>query len=263
MVHSWEGLGAGRSHSVRSLALYNGQIFAGGSFDNSGSTQVNSIAQWDGNAWQPLGSGLRFHASSGYAYAMTVYDNKLIVGGWFDSAGEIPAHNIAAWDGSNWSALGSGTDSISGRFSFWDGPVFALKVFHDKLMVGGDFMLAGGKVSSCIAMWTKVTPTDVPDEDDNHVMPGHFDVAQNYPNPFNPATTIAFSLPKRSRVTIEVFNMLGQRVRTLLNDIKSAGTHTILWDGRDDCGQMQATGTYFYRTLTDGIVTTKKMLLLK
>jgi len=89
-------------------------------------------------------------------------------------------------------------------------------------------------------------------------------LAQNYPNPFNPSTTIAFEVRNRTRVTLRIYNVAGQRVRTLIDDVRAPGvTHTVEWDGRNTHGQAVATGVYFYRIATRGFVSTRKMVLLK
>jgi hypothetical protein len=101
------------------------------------------------------------------------------------------------------------------------------------------------------------------DEPGNPGFPISFELTQNRPNPFNPSTTIEYSLPERSQVTIEVFNVLGQRVRTLVNETKPAGIYRIEWDGVDDAGKSVSTGVYLYRLQAGDVVHTKKMLLIK
>ncbi|MBU2652429.1 MAG: right-handed parallel beta-helix repeat-containing protein [Bacteroidetes bacterium] len=94
-------------------------------------------------------------------------------------------------------------------------------------------------------------------------LPYRFELSQNYPNPFNPVTTIEYSLPQRSNVRIEIFNLLGRKVRTLVEREESAGTYSITWDGESTNGQPVSTGVYFYRFQAGDYVATKKMLLLK
>jgi len=89
-------------------------------------------------------------------------------------------------------------------------------------------------------------------------LPDEFSLSQNYPNPFNPATDISFSLPTPSNVTLEVFNVLGQRVAILADGAYAAGRHTVTWNATGN-----SSGIYFYRLRADGFVETKKMLLLK
>lgn len=91
-----------------------------------------------------------------------------------------------------------------------------------------------------------------------------FKLNQNYPNPFNPTTTISFSLPEASRVTLAVYNVLGQKVRTLINNqLATAGFHAKQWDGRDDAGRQVASGIYFYKLEAGNFSSIKKMVLMK
>jgi len=87
---------------------------------------------------------------------------------------------------------------------------------------------------------------------------------QNYPNPFNPQTTIAFSLKDRARVQIDVFNVNGELVKTLLDETRAAGAYSdVRWDGRNNANQAVSSGVYFYKLVTNNFSQTKKMVLLK
>jgi len=79
------------------------------------------------------------------------------------------------------------------------------------------------------------------------VLPEEFALMQNYPNPFNPTTNIRFALPVESKVTVEIFNVLGQKVKTLLNEQRGAGYHVIEWNGTGVSGQLLGSGVYFVR----------------
>jgi hypothetical protein len=105
-------------------------------------------------------------------------------------------------------------------------------------------------------------PTSVEDDNDG-TLPLSFQIYQNYPNPFNPMTKIKYSLPQRSHLKIEVYNVLGQRVRTLVDREESAGSYTVNWDGKAEDGQAVSTGVYLYRFQAGEYVQTKKMVLLK
>lgn len=95
------------------------------------------------------------------------------------------------------------------------------------------------------------------------VLPSRFALHQNQPNPFNPTTEIAFSLPNAADVTLEVYNITGQRIATLVDGHLSAGYHTVIWDGTDDNARLAASGIYLYRIKADGFVETRKMVLMK
>jgi len=94
-------------------------------------------------------------------------------------------------------------------------------------------------------------------------LPISFGLEQNYPNPFNPGTNISFQLPKGSEVTLTIYNVLGQPVRTLVQEQRPAGVHVIAWDGRNDNGEQMASGVYHYRLQAESFAETKKMLLIK
>jgi predicted small secreted protein len=94
-------------------------------------------------------------------------------------------------------------------------------------------------------------------------LPQQFDLAQNFPNPFNPTTTIRYALPKDVSVQLEVFNLLGQRVKVLTNGYQSAGFKTIVWDGSDQYGNAVSSGIYIYRLTAGEFTKTRKMMLMK
>jgi len=104
-------------------------------------------------------------------------------------------------------------------------------------------------------------PTTVTDHP--YLIPKGFALEQNYPNPFNPTTRIQFTLPERSYVQLDLFNILGERVTTLLDGVLAAGEHTVVWDGTNFSGCRAAAGIYLYR-LTAGLQSeVRKMVLLK
>ncbi|MEZ5359659.1 MAG: FlgD immunoglobulin-like domain containing protein [Candidatus Zixiibacteriota bacterium] len=88
-------------------------------------------------------------------------------------------------------------------------------------------------------------------------------LATNYPNPFNPTTTIEYTLPDDAQIKITVFNVLGNKVKTLFNGVKERGKHSITWDGTDEAGTKVATGIYFYQLRSSHGTQTKKMLLMR
>ena len=93
--------------------------------------------------------------------------------------------------------------------------------------------------------------------------PAKNNLSQNYPNPFNPQTTIAFQIKDRGAVTLKVYNVNGELVRTLANENRAAGSYSLTWDGHNDAGQPVSSGVYFYKLVTNNFSQTKKMVLLK
>jgi len=104
-------------------------------------------------------------------------------------------------------------------------------------------------------------PTDVELVDAN--IPATFELAQNYPNPFNPSTEIRFSLPKAADVKLEVYDITGRMVKTLVNENLSAGSHRVNWNASGENGQKVSSGVYLYRITAGEFVSAKKMVLLK
>ena len=94
-------------------------------------------------------------------------------------------------------------------------------------------------------------------------VPKSVELLQNYPNPFNPSTIIRYGVPEASGVKVEIFNLLGQRVITLVDRNQIAGTYEVTWNGNSTSGNIVAAGMYFYRLRAGDIHITKKMLLLK
>ncbi len=104
----------------------------------------------------------------------------------------------------------------------------------------------------------------VPDvgSDDELILPAS-SLSQNYPNPFNPETTISFTTENTENTEVIIYNLKGQKVRTLVNEEFPAGRHSVLWDGRDNKGKPVSTGMYFYKLETGAFSAVKKMILIK
>ncbi len=101
------------------------------------------------------------------------------------------------------------------------------------------------------------------DRSPNQDLPGRWDLLQNYPNPFNSETTIGYQVPKTMAVRIEVFNLMGQRLRTLVNAVKKAGHYRIQWDGLDDRGRHVGSGIFIYKIKAGDFEATRKMVLAR
>lgn len=108
----------------------------------------------------------------------------------------------------------------------------------------------------CVDTTTSVGWTDA-------AAPDEITLLRNYPNPFNPSTSIEFMISKSGQVKVEIVNILGQRVRALVDEYLEAGYHLARWDGTDDSGQEVSSGIYLYHISTSELSQTRKMLLLK
>lgn len=142
----------------------------------------------------------------------------------------------------------------------------------------GDFShmgLSGISVSSGNVAWacgfnylvlrnsTPTTVTSISSHSNVSSLPVSFELNQNYPNPFNPATTIKYYVGKQGATKLQIYDVLGREVRTLVNTVQSAGWHIVIWDGTNESRKTMSTGTYFYRLDNNGQSEAKKMLMLK
>jgi len=100
-------------------------------------------------------------------------------------------------------------------------------------------------------------------EEEEEKVPSSFSLSQNHPNPFNSETVIEYSLPRETDVKIAIYNILGQKVKTLLDQKQDTGYKRVIWDGKNEKGKVVSSGIYFYRMETKEFVQTKKMLFLK
>ena len=88
-------------------------------------------------------------------------------------------------------------------------------------------------------------------------------MTRSYPNPFNPETTISFAVKSRGAVSLAIYDVAGQLVRTLVDETLAEGSYSRVWDGRDNAGQPMSSGVYFYKFATNSSSDTKKIVLLK
>jgi hypothetical protein len=143
-------------------------------------------------------------------------------------------------------------------------PSYDIIYWHVKARAGG-VESAWSEVFSC-TLKTSDELTSVSDNESERI-PKEFVLGQNYPNPFNPITVIEYGVPlfekKGSRVVVEIFNVRGNRVRTLVDEIKEAGMHRVLWDGKDQQGNPVTSGVYVYRIRAQNFISSKKMIFLK
>ena len=114
--------------------------------------------------------------------------------------------------------------------------------------------------SETFTVWVSEPPLGV---DDIVLLPEVFALRQNYPNPFNPVTTIAYDIPEIANVRIDMYNILGQKVRTLVNGTHQPGMYHVRWNGTNDFGNPVSSGMYFYRISSEEFISVKKLVLMK
>ena len=146
---TWKKIAPGFNITPTDFTSYRGDLIAGGSFGSAGNVEATGVARWDGQDWHAMGSGIKDGALVGSIRNLGVFEDQLIVGGHFTSAGGVTVQNIAAWDGDTqtWSNVGGGVSG--GALPY----VRAQAVFNGDLIAGGNFNLAGGVPVFNVARW--------------------------------------------------------------------------------------------------------------
>jgi hypothetical protein len=181
---------------------------------------------------------------NGALFVLAVADSALFAGTQY--GGVLVSTDNAA----HWTAVNAGLTTTDVRsFAIVGGYLFAGTYGLGSLYAGP---YGGGIFKRSLSEMT--TSVDLPLKG----LPPQFSLKQNYPNPFNPSTTIRYALSGRSRVTLSVFNALGQQVATLVNETQDSGDHEIRFDGRD-----LASGIYFYRLRAGDLVQCRKLVYLR
>jgi hypothetical protein len=141
------------TEGVEAMAVWRGDLYVVGDFTHADGEQVEYIARWDGESWFDVGGGVEL---VGYDHTglrgVTVWEDKLVIVGAFDNAGDTAAVNVAAWDGETWSALGTGGDPYDEVFGFRQA-LTAIGAYSGLLYAGGDFSDTVGPEGQAIAAW--------------------------------------------------------------------------------------------------------------
>ncbi len=283
-----DAVGDGLNGDIFALASFDGDVFMTGAFlsvpNLSGDpTIATNIARWDGAVWQAVGSGL-----DDTGYAMTEWQGDLVVGGVFGS----PEPLLAKWSGTNWSALGAG---VVGQF------VTALAPWGGRIVVGGDLNGAGSVSVSDVALFDGAVWSALGDgvdgivraisaKDGNVVVGGGFTmsgvvasshfgvwvdpavgvdhvpvplVLSAWPNPFNPTTVLSFETAQPGLIRLEIMDLRGRLIRTLIDADIPSGLHKKIWNGTDTADRIVESGVYFARLSTQRDQRTLKLILLK
>ena len=243
------------------LAKFNGASWAVYNTDNSGlpDNRVRALAIGaQGDIWiGTLGGLAKF---DGFDWTVYNTDNSKLPSNSIhdlaiDSRGGIwigTSNGLAKFDGVDWEVYRTYNSGLP------DDIIWALVTDAQ----GNTWIGTGGG----LAVYRKggvILPKLGVEGDRSAEVPSAFSLSQNYPNPFNAATEISFTVPKRSRVRIAIYNLLGQLVRELADREYSSGVHRVRWDGTDSLNTPVSSGVYIYRMTTDMEAITKKMVLLR
>lgn len=163
--------------------------------------------------------------------------------------------------------------SPGGSESFWDATLASLDSDGDGFTNGDELQDPNGLWSEGTAQPgdnTLVTnpgdPNDFPaitSVDNLSERPLLFELNNNYPNPFNPTTNISFSISENSNVVLTIYNSLGEKIRTLVDNYFTTGNYTSQWNARDDFGEKVQSGVYIYQLVADNFTDSKRMILIK
>lgn len=186
------------------------------------------------DTWQPVNAGL------GNLFVMALAGNSmgLLIAGTNGSGVFVSS------DGQSWQPVNEGLTNE--------------RIFSVAITSAGQAFAGtnGSGVFASFGMPTATEPLPLP-------VPDNFSLEQNFPNPFNPDTEIRFRLPARRHVKLAIYNLLGEEIRTLINDEYPAGDHQIAWDGKDNFNRQAPTGLYVFRLQAGAYIESRKMSLVR
>ena len=267
---SWNQVNTGLTYSsVRALAVSGTNLFAGGDAGVFLSTN-------NGTSWSTINAGLTDNALFVYAFAVTGVN--LFAGTW--GGVFLSTNNGTSWTAVNtehvWSLAVSGTNLFAGT---WNGifesicplPSISTSIISPGASTNAYIHISsipvGGMNGKIIVVSNAPSSPDtitligygvLTDVKENAEIPKGYALSQNYPNPFNPSTTISFSLPSKSFVSLKVFDLIGRDVATIVSEEMSAGSYSKQWNAAN-----MSSGIYFYRLQVGSFTQTKKLVLLR
>ena len=210
------------------------------------------------------------------------YNNDFLQFSSWKEEAAIPAggiHQQTLKDADNQILLGWITFNPFGRITANPGGYRLLATMYFKVLTGatvdrvevdsifvppaGSFVLSKGAGGNVFPQFRGCSIGLPVYEFDGPILPENYALSQNQPNPFNPSTTIDFALPRAAKTRIDIYNILGQKVVTLVDEYLSAGNKRVEWNGKDATGNDVASGIYLYRMTANDYTETKKMMLMK
>ncbi|MCP4705323.1 MAG: T9SS type A sorting domain-containing protein [candidate division Zixibacteria bacterium] len=225
-------------------------------------------------------NGFRVYSENGAIWQPIVGDTIGISKSMFDGLVIIGHYGVTGMDADTVSFDALTTDINGGLPPGYDDIAYSIDIgaispsYHNKTICldsatnstnidwewGGEVIPAwdGPHCFTCI----NPNPTNINDLHSKE-LPDKYSLSQNYPNPFNPETKIEYILHRQSEISISIYNLIGQKINSLVNDIKPAGNYSVNWNGTDNNGNKMASGIYFYQLQIGDYTETKKMILMK
>lgn len=191
----------------------------------------------NGTTWEHRSNGL---SPDPYSSSILRLNGKMVTSLKFGGSGIYRS----ADEGMNWEDVGDGLPFLN--------TIEKLIVFDDKIIA-----------ATSSGLWQRDTSEVVTGLEQQHPLLSGFELHQNYPNPFNPETVIRYRLPSPTDVNLDIYNLLGEKIKPLVSRKQPTGFHQVKWDGRDDSGIPVAGGVYLYRLKAGGTIQSKKMILMK
>ena len=196
------------------------------------------LARWDGSSWENMNEGLDDRVDA----LLAVSDDVVYASGDFLNIGGAAAERLAIIEDGTWRALGAGLVDKA----------ISMKLQGSDVVIGGEFDTANGDSSASLVIYHPMEPTSTHRDE----IPQGFELGQNYPNPFNPSTAIEYTLTEPGEVTLQVFDMLGRELATLVRSQQAAGRYTAHFDAKGF-----PSGAYLY-TLRHGSQDQTRLMLL-
>ena len=237
---------------------------------------IYSMRAGDGAAWQVFPSqsedvsvGNPIYASNNdYIIAFDFVDNSsgqsYVLGANLETSKVGTITNISnSWDLGFPSYSNDDSKIVYQYHDGWQYTIRTVELQNDKISgAGGDYVLA---IDGMYPVWFTIgeRPVEVEEQEEDQELPSEIVLKQNHPNPFNAETVIEYRLPKPTKVKVNVYNVLGQRVTTLIDQVQTAGYHKTSWDGTNKSGITVSSGVYFYEIQTSEFSECRKMVLLR
>ncbi len=231
-------------------------------------THNNRLVALQGSPWYEINYQIRFDGSNGNILGSSYFPGigyidvadsaaRITVGEWHRVIYSVaPDHIYFELRDASDQIIAQADTAVTGPPLITQGP---LAIGHAGAQTAPYFV---GKVDD-IKIYNYAAYTFSGIEEDQQQMPLRFELAQNYPNPFNPSTEIRFSLPELQDVQLVVYDLLGRKVRTLVDKKMTPGSHTVVWNGVSDNGNPVSSGVYFYKLQSENYSNVRKMILMK